>query len=44
MGGLTDDMVQQVARKQVMAFKLLTVQDKVVGLWEVPLSICGLGQ
>ena len=42
--GLSDDMVQQIARKQAAAFRLPTVQDEVVGWWEAQLSICGLGQ
>ena len=37
-------MVQQIARKQTVAFRLPTVQKEVVGWWEAPLNIHSLGQ
>ena len=42
--GLTNDIVQQIARKQVVAFRLPTVQEEVAGWWVAPLSSCSLGQ
>ena len=41
---LTDNMVQQITRKKAAACRLPTVQEEVVGWWEAPLSIHGLGQ
>ena len=36
-------MVQQITRKQVVAFRLAAVQDEVAGWWEAPISIFSLG-
>ena len=44
MGGLANDMVQQIARKQAGAFRLPTAQDGVLGWWDAPHSICSLSR
>ena len=43
-GRLTNNMIQQITRKQAVASRLPTVQEEVVGWWEASLSICGPGQ
>ena len=42
-GGLADNLVQQAARKQAMAFRLPVVQEEVTGWWEAPVGVCSLG-
>ena len=39
-----NDLVEQAAWKQVVAFRLPTVQEEVAGWWEAPMSVCSLGQ
>ena len=42
MGRLTNNILQQITRKQAVAFRLSAVQEEVAGLWEAPLNICSL--